>query len=113
MSFSSRFRAGSNFPVPGYFESRETSSLQSPAYFLSAARNTMRVPVYSRLDLRANRAFWWRATRPTLFAEVLNVYARENVRASRPGINGITHQVFGIFDSMFPLIPSAGLSLEF
>jgi hypothetical protein len=41
------------------------------------------------------------------------VYARENMRASRPGINGITYQVFGIFDSMFPLIPSAGLSLEF
>ena len=57
--------------------------------------------------------YWWRATRLTLFAEVLNVYARENVRAARPGINGITHQVFRIFDSMFPLIPSAGLSLEF
>jgi hypothetical protein len=113
MSFSSRFRAGSNFPVPGYYESRATSSGQSPAYFLSTTRNNVRVPVYSRLDLRANRTFSWRATRLTLFAEVLNVYARENVRASRPGINGITHQVFGIFDSMFPLIPSAGLSLEF
>ena len=73
----------------------------------------MRVPVYSRLDVRANRTFSWRATRLTLFAEVLNLYARDNVRASRPGINGITHQVFGLFDSMFPLIPSAGLSLEF
>ncbi len=113
MSFSSRFRAGSNFPVPGYYESRTTSSGQSPAYFLGATRNDVRVPAYSRLDLRANRTFWWRATRLTLFAEVLNLYARENVRASRPGINGITHEVFGIFDSMFPLIPSAGLSLEF
>jgi hypothetical protein len=44
---------------------------------------------------------------------VLNVYARENVRASRAGVNGVTHQVFGLFDSMFPLIPSAGLALEF
>ena len=114
MSFSSRFRAGSNFPVPGYFESR-ADKLRTVAgvYFLGATRNDVRVPVYSRLDLRANRTFWWRATRLTLFAEVLNVYARENVRASRPGINGITHEVFGIFDSMFPLIPSAGLSLEF
>ena len=29
MSFSSRFRAGSNFPVPGYYESRETRLEQS------------------------------------------------------------------------------------
>ena len=63
--------------------------------------------------MRANRTFSWRATRLTLFAEVLNVYARDNVRAASPGINGNTHQVFGLFDSMFPLIPSAGLSLEF
>ncbi|HEY0284620.1 MAG TPA: TonB-dependent receptor [Vicinamibacterales bacterium] len=113
MSFSSRFRAGSNFPVPGYYESRETRSGQSPAYFLSTSRNNVRVPVYSRLDLRANRTFSWRTTRFTLFAEALNIYARENVRASTPGINGITHQVFGLFDSMFPFIPSAGLSVEF
>ena len=113
MSFSSRFRAGSNFPVPGYYESRETRSEQSPAYFLSTSRNNVRVPVYSRLDLRANRTFSWRTTRFTLFAEALNIYARENVRASTPGINGITHQVFGLFDSMFPFIPSAGLSVEF
>ena len=112
-SFSSRFRAGSNFPVAGYFESRATSSGPSVAHFLSTTRNTVRVPVYSRLDVRANRTFSWRATRLTLFAEVLNLYARDNVRAAGPGINGITHQVFGLFDSMFPLIPSAGLSLEF
>lgn len=67
----------------------------------------------SRLDARVNRTFSMRATRLTLFAEVLNLYARERVRASQPGINGITHQVFGLFDSMFPLIPSVGLSVEF
>jgi hypothetical protein len=71
------------------------------------------VPVYSRLDIRANRTFSLRATRITLFAEVLNAYARDNVRASSPGINGANFQAFGLFDSMFPLIPSAGLSLEF
>ena len=54
-----------------------------------------------------------RAARLTLFAEVLNLYARDNVRAGSAGIDGGTLQVFGLFDSMFPLIPSAGLSLEF
>jgi hypothetical protein len=90
MSFSTRFRAGSNFPVPGNYESRHsTTAGQTQAlYYLSARRNTLRVPVYSRLDVRANRTFSWRTTRLTLFAEVLNLYARDNVRASRPGING-------------------------
>jgi hypothetical protein len=114
-SFSTRFRAGSNFPAPGYYESRTATgpSGSATAYFLSTTRNTLRVPVYTRLDVRANRTFSWRATRLTLFAEVLNLYARDNVRATQPGINGITHQVFGLFGSMFPLIPSAGISLEF
>jgi len=111
-SFSTRFRAGSNFPAPGYYESRPLAG-QANAYFLSTTRNTVRVPVYSRLDIRANRTFSWSTTRITLFAEALNVYARDNVRAAGAGINGNTHQVFGLFDSMFPFIPSAGLSLEF
>ena len=71
------------------------------------------MPVYTRFDIRANRTFTWRTTRLTLFAEALNVYNRENVRAASPGINGSTHQVFGLFDPMFPIIPSAGLLLEF
>jgi hypothetical protein len=113
MSFSTRFRAGSNFPAPGYYESRSTGSGPGVQYFLSTERNTLRVPVYSRLDIRANRTFTWQSKRLTLFAEVLNLYDRDNLRAASPGINGTTHQVFGIFDSMFPRIPSAGLVLEF
>ncbi len=119
MSFSTRFRAGSNFPVAGYYESRDTPPAGGspqpgpPFHFVSTTRNDLRVPVYSRLDVRANRTFSVRATRLTLFAEVLNVYARDNVRAASAGINGATFQAFGLFDSMFPLIPSAGLSLEF
>ena len=115
MSFSVRFRAGSNFPAPGYYESRPltVSGQTIDRYFLSTERNTVRVPVYTRLDLRANRTFTPRNTRITLFAEVLNIYDRNNVRAASPGINGSTQQVFGLFDSMFPIIPSAGLQLEF
>jgi hypothetical protein len=107
-SFSTRFRAGSNFPAPGFYERRSDGR-----YFLSTSRNTLRVPVYTRFDVRANRTFTWRAMRLTMFAEALNLYARENVRAASPGINGNTRQVFELFEPMFPLIPSAGLSLEF
>ena len=86
MSFSARFRAGSNFPAPGYYEARPlTVAGQELRGVLPERRaNTLRVPVYSRLDVRANRTFSWRATRLTVFAELLNVYARENVRAASP-----------------------------
>ena len=108
MSFSTRFRAGSNFPAPGYYEERAAGQ-----FFLSSTRNDVRVPVYTRLDVRANRTFNWRTTRLTLFAEVLNIYNRDNVRAALPGINGNTLRVIGLFDSMFPVIPSAGVQWEF
>ena len=108
MSFSTRFRAGSNFPAPGYYEERAAEQ-----FFLSSTRNDVRVPLYTRLDVRANRAFTWRTTRLTLFAEVLNLYNRNNVRAGLPSINGNTLRVFNLFDSMFPIIPSAGVQWEF
>ena len=116
-SFSSRFRAGSNFPVPGYYVAGTApASRDRPdgQYFLGGeTRNTVRVPAYTRLDVRANRTFTWRTTRLTLFAEVLNLYNRRNVRAAAPGINSNTFEVFGLLDPMFPVIPSLGFSLEF
>src|SRR5262245_21273156 len=102
MSFSARFRAGSNFPAPGYWTERNGD------IFLGDTKNEVRVPVYSRLDLRANRTFNWTSKRLTLFLEVVNVYDRENVRAVPPGIVGRQFRVVGLFDSMFPVIPSAG-----
>ena len=107
MSVSARFRAGSNFPAPGYWDAR------GDAYVLSDRLNTVRVPPYSRLDIRANRTFAWQRTRLTLFVEVLNAYNRTNVRVASPGVDVRTFQVFGLFDPMFPLVPSAGLLLEF
>ena len=107
MSVSTRFRAGSNFPAPGYWEQR------GDQYFVGDARNLVRVPVYSRLDVRGNRTFTWRQKRLTLFVEALNLYGRDNVRTASPGVSGRTFQAFGLFDTMFPFIPSAGFVLEF
>jgi hypothetical protein len=106
-SFVAKLRVGSNFPIPGYFGERAGS------YFLTSARNTARLPVYSRLDLRANRTFNWSRRRLTLFAEVINVLNRENVRFDPPGINVTTRQTGRPFDSMLPIVPSAGVLIEF
>ena len=106
-SLGTKLRTGSNFPAVGYWEQRGEN------IFVSSTRNEVRVPLYARLDVRANRTFNYRSRRLTLFVEVLNVLARDNVRMGSPSINGRTRQVFGLYDSMLPLMPSAGILLEF
>ena len=83
------------------------------AYFVARTRNDLRIPTYARLDLRVNRTFARRDTRLTIFAEVLNVLDRNNVRPGTPGINRRTFQVTGLYDQLFPRVPSAGILLEF
>jgi hypothetical protein len=107
LSVSARFRSGSNFPATGYWEQRGDD------YFVSDRRNELRVPVYSRLDVRANRTFTWSQKRLTLFVEALNTYGRNNVRFAQPGVNVRTGQAFGLFDTLFPFVPSAGVLIEF
>jgi hypothetical protein len=106
-SFVAKLRIGSNFPIPGYYAERDGT------YFVSDERNTARLPLYSRLDLRANRAFNWSRRRLTLFAEVINVLNRSNVRFNPPGVNLTTRAVSQPFDSMLPVIPSIGVLIEF
>jgi hypothetical protein len=106
-SFVAKLRIGSNFPIPGYYASRDGS------YFVTDVRNTARLPVYGRLDLRANRTFNWSRHRVTLFAEIINVLNRANVRFNPPGINVTTRTTTKPFDSMLPIIPSVGLLIEF
>jgi hypothetical protein len=107
LSLSARFRAGSNFPAPGYWQPR------GDGYTLGSERNTVRVPPYSRLDVRANRTYTWAHTRLTLFLEALNVYARTNVRFGIPDTNRGTLEVAHLFDTLAPFVPSAGILLEF
>jgi uncharacterized protein (DUF2062 family) len=57
--------------------------------------------------------FTWSQKRLTLFVEALNVYGRRNARFASPGVNLRTGQAFGLFDELFPFVPSAGVLLEF
>jgi hypothetical protein len=63
--------------------------------------------------VRANRTFNRHSSRITLFVEVMNVLGRDNVRFTSPGVNGRTGQAFGLFETMIPLVPSAGVLVEF
>lgn len=49
-------------------------------YGLSTERNALRLPAYSRLDVRADRAFNWSGRRLTVFVDVANILNRTNLR---------------------------------
>jgi hypothetical protein len=107
-SVTGKFRLGTNFPAPGYF-----SETGDGAYLLIDRRNDLRLPLYSRLDIRANRTFTWSRRRLSLFAEVMNVLNRDNVRISIPRVNSTTRAVTRMFEEMIPIVPSAGVLIEF
>jgi hypothetical protein len=104
LSFVGKLRYGSNFPIPGYYSKQTFGG--GDIYLLSDHGNAERLPFYARLDLRANRAFTWSQRRITLFAEVINVLNRANVRFDPPLISIATRSVSQPFDSMLPIIPS-------
>jgi len=106
-SLGARYRYGSNFPVTGYWRT------SGGDYFLGTERNTVRVPYYSRLDVRANRTFTWERKRLTLYLEGINVLNRENVRFAGPTIDRRTLHATNVFETMLPVLPSIGVLLEF
>ena len=106
-SLSARMRYGSNFPILGYI------GQDANGYVLSAQRNGVRLPEYARLDLRADRTFTYQKSRLTLFVEVVNAMNRDNYRPNSPGINLTTRRVFDPLESLFPLLPVAGVLIEF
>jgi hypothetical protein len=106
-SVSAKLRIGSNFPAPGYYTEADGR------YFVTGMRNEVRLPSFARLDLRANRTFSWSERRLTLFAEVINVLNRENERYHPPSIDGRTFEARRLFESLLPVVPSAGVLIEF
>jgi hypothetical protein len=113
-AFSGKLRIGSSFPIVGYLSGTADNAR------LDADRNGLRLPVYARLDLRANRAFNLSSKRLTLFVEVINVFGRSNLAAScacaswadapRVFSNG---RVIRTTQEMFPFLPTAGIVIDF
>jgi hypothetical protein len=123
-SLGLKVRVASGAPIPGYWLERRPSAILPPlapnggmiaqfGEFVAAERNRLRLPVYSRVDVRASHAMRWGRARATLFAEVANATSTENRRPSSPSVNGRTGRVTGLTEELFPLVPSAGLLVEF
>ena len=118
-SVSARYRYGSNYPMVGYIGEPRAPQGQVPTvdgqplfFGLSDERNTLRLPAYSRLDLRVDRAFNWSSRRLVLFVDVANVLNRTNVRNANYFVDR-AGRVFETTESLMPIVPSGGFVIEF
>ncbi|MGD8329915.1 MAG: TonB-dependent receptor [Acidobacteriota bacterium] len=118
LELSGKLRVGSNFPLAGYY--REGGTVEAAnrdredRYFISDVRNQARLPLYARLDVRANYAFNFTRSRLTLFVEIINLLNRKNYGPTDPGfINPTTLRVNGLLEELFPFLPTAGILWEF
>lgn len=106
LNLSAKYRYGSNFPVPLFL------NIQGQSVTLSDQRNHSRIPAYSRLDLRANKAFNFDRWKLTVYGEVLNVLNRKNFRYTTQ-VDTVNRSLSFDRDKMFPVLPIAGLRIEF
>ncbi len=108
INVSGRFAYGNGLPEPGFFE------LRNGATYLSTNFNQLRLPAYQRTDLRINKAFVKKKTQLTLFAEVVNITNRANmIYEGLSSFNTKTGQASIQLDKTFPLLPAAGLVIDF
>jgi hypothetical protein len=119
-SASAKYRYGSNYPLTGYIGAAPARLGTAPVidgqpafYALTDRRNTLRLPVYSRLDVRADHAFLWSSGRRlVLFVEVANVFNHTNLRSTPFDVDR-AGRVFNSTQTLMPIIPSAGFVVEF
>jgi len=118
-SLSARYRYGSNYPIIGYIGEPAPALGNNPVidgqplfYTLSDQRNTVRLPEYSRLDLRADRTFNWSGRRFVVFVDVANIFNRTNLRNQEYAVDR-AGRVFGTTESLMPIVPSGGFVIEF
>jgi hypothetical protein len=106
-NLSTEWRYGSGQPIPGFY--RQVGQ----GYFLTNVRNTTRLPAYSRVDVRINKAFLFNKWKLTLNGELINALNHNNVRYAGFEGYGFDGRVFGRLDRVFPILPSAGVVIEF
>ena len=108
VNLSAKWTYGSGFPIPGFFQK------EGGNYYLSAQRNGARLGPFQRLDLRVNKSRAFDRWKMTIYGEVVNVFNAANYRFdSYNGYDGNTGQAYLSFLNMFPVLPSAGLMVEF
>ena len=108
VNLSARYIYGSGWPVQGWYRGTPGD------LYLYSERNRVRIPDYQRADVRVNKSWQRDRVRWTLFFEVVNMFNHKNLRPDEPGAyDPRTLKVRVNFVRMFPILPSAGLLVEF
>ncbi|MGA9668899.1 MAG: TonB-dependent receptor [Terracidiphilus sp.] len=110
LAISTQYRYGSGMPVPGFVE-----VAPGGAPTLEAQRDQARLPAYSRLDLRGNKAWSFDRFRLTLAGELLNVTDHANyffLGEDPMRIQSATDFAAQEKKSA-PILPAVSLSVEF
>lgn len=106
-SVTGTFRAGSNFPIAGYFAE------SSGRLLVGNVRNAVRLPPYARLDLRADHRLRYFKGMFTLFVEALNALNRANVSLANGSVDPISAEARGFTDTLLRRRISGGVVFEF
>ncbi len=96
LNLSAQWRYGSGLPMAGFYREAEGRIV------IGSERNRLRLPAYSRLDLRIYKAFYFKRSKLTLSGETINAFARDNFR--QDGRNR---------EKLLPFLPSVGIAFEF
>jgi hypothetical protein len=105
---STKLRYGSGFPVAGFYEGG------TDGVYLSAERNAYRPGGYGRWDVRADKAFLFGRVRLTVHGEVVNVLDHTNRRyTGLDRLDVASGRVVLESDTLFPLLPSLGVAVDF
>ncbi len=108
-NISGAWRYGSGVPWVGFLQS------EGGIISLGSERNRIRVPDYSRVDLRANKAFLFKKWKLTVSGEVLNVLYHKNefnVQSNFVRFRAAGRFINGLRES-FRILPSVGVAIEF
>jgi hypothetical protein len=109
LNLSAGYNYGSGTPIGGFVR-RDGDRL----YALTANRNADTLGDYRRLDVRANKSFTYERWKFTLCAELINATNHRNMRVnSLDGFDARTGRAFVSTMRVFPMMPSAGLMVEF
>jgi hypothetical protein len=108
VNLSGRWSFGSGEPIPGFYR------MADGLYYVTGQRNELRMSAYQRADVRANKSFTWNRSKLTLYGEVVNLTNRHNLRfLSFDSVNTTTGRVQLTIERAFPIVPLAGITLEF
>jgi hypothetical protein len=111
VNLSARISYGSGFPIPGYLS--EFNYAGYNYYFLGSSRNAVRLRPYERTDVRVNKSWMHARWKFTLYAEIVNLTNHGNYYfVTCNGYDPRTAQVPVTMGKTFPILPSAGMLVE-